>query len=70
MWLKREVETQITLLKIVKQVRSLAEAVQAQEEAENSTGTYLFHKHPGDPMSREDWKEWGDTDAVSMRRIA
>ena len=62
LWLKREIDTHITLLKIVKQVRSLAEAVQAQEEAE-STGTYLFHKHPGDPMSREDWKEWGDTAA-------
>ena len=57
LWLKREIDTQI-----VKQVCSLAEAVQAQEEAD-STGTYLFHKHPGDPKSREDWKEFGDSDA-------
>jgi len=46
----------------IKQVRSLAEAIQAQEEAE-ATGTYLFLKHPVDPMSKEDLKEWGDTAA-------
>jgi hypothetical protein len=50
------------LQRIVRQVRSLAQAVQAQEEAED-TATYLFMKHPFDRKSKEDWEEWGYTTA-------
>ena len=57
MWVKSKGDQQY-----VKQVRSLAAAVQAQEEAE-ATNTYLFMKHPGDRMSEQDRKEWGDTAA-------
>ena len=50
------------LQRIVRQVRSLAQAVQAQEEAED-TATYLVMKHPFDRKSKEDWEEWGYTAA-------
>ena len=52
LWLKRESDWP-THLKLVRQLRSLAEAVQAQEEAE-TTGTYLFLKDPWGPLSKED----------------
>ena len=57
LWVKSEGDQ-----KIVRQVHSLAQAVQAQEEAE-ATATYLFMKHPSDRMSKEDLKEWGNTAA-------
>ena len=62
LWLKRESDWP-THLKLVRQLRSLAEAVQAQEEAE-TTGTYLFLKDPWGPLSKDgSMKEWGDTAA-------
>eukprot|EP00964_Phaeocystis_antarctica_P148335 scaffold115163_cov74-Phaeocystis_antarctica.AAC.1 len=50
----------------IKQVRSLAQAVQVQEEAA-ATGTYLFMKHQHDRMSKQDWKEWAaDSEAYNV----
>jgi len=46
LWLKCESDWP-THLKLVRQLRSLAEAVQAQEDA-TATGTYLFMEHPTD----------------------
>ena len=57
LWVKSEGDQ-----KIVRQVHSLAQAVQAQEEAE-ATATYLFMKHPSDRISKQDRKERGDTAA-------
>ena len=57
LWLKSKGDQQY-----VKQVRSLAAAVQAQEKAEG-TNTYLFMKHPSDRISKQDRKERGDTAA-------
>ena len=51
----------------IKQVRSLAQAVQVQEEAA-ATGTYLFMKHQHDRMSKQDWKEWAaDSEAYNVK---
>ena len=43
--------------KRIKQLGSLAEAVQAQEQAAD-TGTYLFYMHPTDRLSKEDLEEF------------
>ena len=64
LWLKSGVPRYVPS-KRIKQLGSLAEAVQAQEQAAD-TGTYLFYMHPTDRLSKEDLEEF-DSDPVAFK---
>ena len=64
LWLKSGVPRYVPS-KRIKQLGSLAEAVQAQEQAAD-TGTCVFYMHPTDRLSKEDLEEF-DSDPVAFK---
>jgi hypothetical protein len=64
LWLKSGVPRYVPS-KRIKQLGSLAEAVQAQEQAAD-TGTCVFYMHPTDRLSKEDLEEFA-SDPVAFK---